>query len=163
MNFSYINAPSGAQKHALKNTLLRQVCVCLGETIVTWESVSGDHIFVISATCSVLSCFAVSDCHSLLTAICVACCSDAFWLKANQSVCTHEMSLVCCVTKKGASLRLSFVIIIFLTCLSETIQEKRKESLQFCGFLSSVCCIPSRTVYTERSYQHPQSGSGARG
>ena len=107
MNFSYINAPSGAQKHALKNTLLRQVCVCVSEKLSSNGSVSGDHIFVMSATCSVLSCFAVSDCHSLLTAIRVACCSDAFWLKAKKSVCTHEMSLVCCVTKKGVSLRLS--------------------------------------------------------
>ena len=34
--------------------------------------------------------------------------------------------------------------------LSETIQEC-KESLQFCGFLSGVHCISSRTVYSERT------------
>ena len=33
--------------------------------------------------------------------MCIAFCADACWLKANQSVCTHEMSLVCFVTKKG--------------------------------------------------------------
>ena len=31
----------------------------------------------------------------------------------------------------------------------------------FFGFLSSVYCIPSRTVYTERTCSHPQSGTGA--
>ena len=43
---------------------------------------------------------------------------------------------------------------IFLTSLSETIQDKK---YQFRGFLSSVNCISSRTVYTERIYQqaHP--------
>ena len=34
--------------------------------------------------------------------------------------------------------------------------REEKESLQFCGFLSSVHCIPSRMVYTERTNQHPQ-------
>ena len=63
--------------------------------------VTGDHPFVISATCSVLSCFAVSDCHSPFSVIFPAFCSDACWLKANQSVCTHEMSFVCFVTEKG--------------------------------------------------------------
>ena len=52
-----------------------------------------------------LSCFAVRDvrdCHSPFPVICVAFCADACWLKANQSVYTHEMSFVCVVTKKGA-------------------------------------------------------------
>ena len=62
--------------------------------------VTGDHLFVISATCHVLSCFAVSDCHSPFSVICMAFCSDACWLKANQTVCTHEMSFVCFVTKQ---------------------------------------------------------------
>ena len=45
--------------------------------------------------------FPVSDCHSPFSFICTAFCVDACWLKANQSVCTHEMSFVCCVTEKG--------------------------------------------------------------
>ena len=36
-----------------------------------------------------------------------------------------------------------------------------QESLHVCGFLSGVYCIPSRTVYTGRTYQHPLSGSRA--
>ena len=32
----------------------------------------------------------------------------------------------------------------------------REKTLQFCGFSSSVYCFPSRTVYTERTYQQPQ-------
>ena len=66
------------------------------------------------------------------------------------------MSFVCFVT--------NLVIIIFLTLLSETIQEKRKIVTVFVGScLVSVHSIPSRTVYTERTYSHPQSGSGACG
>ena len=34
--------------------------------------------------------------------------------------------------------------------------------MQFSGFLSGVNCISSRTVSTERTYQQPQCGSGAR-
>ena len=48
-------------------------------------------------------------------------------------------------------------MIIFLTLLSETIQEK--ESLQFCVF-SIVYCIPSTQ---KEQFHQPQSGSGARG
>ena len=46
------------------------------------------------------------------------------WLKANQPVCTHEMSFVCFVTERDFIENI-LVIIIFLTLLSETIQEKR--------------------------------------
>ena len=63
--------------------------------------VMGNHLFVISATCPVLSCFAVRDCPSPFSVICIALCSDACWFEANQSVCTHEMSFVCFVTEKG--------------------------------------------------------------
>ena len=58
------------------------------------------------------------------------------------------------VTKKEL-IETILVIIIFLTSLSVTIQ-RREESLQFFWFLSSVHCISSRTVYTERTYQQPQ-------
>ena len=51
-------------------------------------------------SCVVL--FAVSDCHSPFSVVCIAFRADACWVKANQSVCTHEMSLVCFLTKKGA-------------------------------------------------------------
>ena len=61
---------------------------CFGKPRKKWNAtgwgVTGDHLFVISATCSVLSCFAVSDCHSPFSVICIAFCSDACWLKANQ-------------------------------------------------------------------------------
>ena len=60
---------------------------------------------------------------------------------------------MCILTKRDFTETL-LVVIIFLTSLSETIQE-RKNSLQFCGFLPSVYCISSRTVYTERTNQQP--------
>ena len=69
------------------------------------------------------------------------------WPKANQSVALHVTLFVCPVAKKGISLRVS---------LSEPIQD-RENSLQFCGFLSSVNCISSRTVSTERTYQQPHA------
>ena len=58
--------------------------------------VTGDHLFVISATCSVLSCFAVSDCEKHFSFMCIKICSDKItvWLKANQSVC-NSCFLVC--------------------------------------------------------------------
>ena len=64
--------------------------------------VTGDPISVISATCPFLSGSDLSDCRSPFRVVCTAFCSDACWLKANQSVCTHEMSLVCLVTEKGS-------------------------------------------------------------
>ena len=67
------------------------------------------------------------------------------------SVCTHEISFVCVVTEKDF-IETILAIIIFLTLLSETIQEKRKNHYSFCGFLSGAYRIPSRTVYTERTY-----------
>ena len=58
------------------------------------HDVTGDHLFVISATCLLLSCFDVSDVSSHVYSLITV------WLKANQSVCTHEMSYVCFVTEK---------------------------------------------------------------
>ena len=37
---------------------------------------TGDHLFVISATCPLLSCFDVSDCHKPFSIMCFAFCSD---------------------------------------------------------------------------------------
>ena len=105
-----------------------------------------------------LSCVAVrdvSDCHSPFSVICIAFCSDACWVKASQSVCTHEMSFVYSVTEKGFH-RDDPCNHHLLDFLVRDDPREEKESLQFCGFLSCVCCIPSRTVYTERTYQHPQ-------
>ena len=103
---------------------LECVCVCEGRGEVEGGRRGGRVVvcdgrpyFLISATCSVLSCFAVSDCHSPFSVICKAFCSDACWLKANQSVCTHEMS------RKRDFIETISAIIIFLTLLSETIQE----------------------------------------
>ena len=63
---------------------------------------------------------------------------------------------MCFVTERD----LILVIIIFLTLLSETIQES-KNHYSFCGFLCSVYFILSRAVYKERTKSQPQSGSGA--
>ena len=74
------------------------------------------------------------------------------------SVCT-SCHLVCLLSdEKGSRWDYPCSHHIFLTSVSETIQDRRN-SLQFCGFLSCVNCISSRTVYTERTYQQPQSGS----
>ena len=72
-----------------------------------------------------------SDCHSPFSVICTAFCSDACWLKANQSLSTREMSFVCFLTENFIETIL--VIIIFLNLLSETIQEKRKNHSSFVG------------------------------
>ena len=64
---------------------------------------------------------------------------------------------------KEISLRLSLLSSCHLDLLVRDDPREEKESLQFCGFLYSVYCIPSRTVYTERTYSQPQSGSGACG
>ena len=56
----------------------------------------------------------VRDCHSPFPVICIAFCGDGCWLKASQSVCTHEVSLACFVTRKGFIATI-FVVIIFLT------------------------------------------------
>ena len=74
---------------------------------------------------SLVSCFAVSDCHSPFSIICKALCSDSCWLKANQSVSTHEMSVVCFVTEKRSHWDYPWNHHL-PDLLSETIQEKRK-------------------------------------
>ena len=61
-----------------------------------------------------------------------------------------------CIVTKSDLTETVLVVIMFLTSLLETIQRERENSLQFCGFLSSVYCISSRTVYTERTNQQPQ-------
>ena len=48
-------------------------------------------------------------------------------------------------------LSISFVVIIFLTSFSEAMKENRKNHYSFCGFLSRVNCILSRTVSTEHT------------
>ena len=124
--------------------------------------VTGDHLFVISGTCLVLSCFDVSDCHSPFSVMCIAFCADAC-LAQGHPVSLHSWDVICVFCdEKGVHwgypcnhhLPDPFVRVI---------QEKRKNQCSFCEFLSCVSCIPSRTVYTERTYSHPQSGSGACG
>ena len=93
-------------------------------------------------------------------------CSILFWclLVQGQPVSLHSWNVICVLWwRKRDFIETIFLIIIYLTLLSETIQEKRKNHQKFCRFLSSVNCIPSRTVCTERTYQQPQSGSGACG
>ena len=83
-----------------------------------------------------LSCFAVRDvrdCHNSVPVICIAFCADACSLKANQSVCTHEMSMVWFV-----------IIIIFQTLV--TIQ-RRERIITVLWVL--VYCNSTRTVYTD--------------
>ena len=48
-----------------------------------------------------LSCSDVSDRHSPFPLCVLHLVLMSVWLKANQSVCTHEMSSVCLVTEKG--------------------------------------------------------------
>ena len=62
---------------------------------------------------------------------------------------------------KGISLRLSLFASSSGPFRQRRSKRPRKNHYSFCGFLSSVQCTPSRTVYTERTYSHPQSGSGA--
>ena len=68
--------------------------------------VTGHHLF--RHFCH-LSCFAVSDCHSPLSFV------QHFalipvWLKANQAVCTHGISVVCIVTKNNMDFHVARVI-----------------------------------------------------
>ena len=72
------------------------------------------------------------------------------------------MSFVCFVTEKGSHWDYPCNHHLPDPFVRDDPREE-KESLHFCGLLSSVYCIPSRTVYTERTYQRPQSGSGACG
>ena len=51
--------------------------------------VTGDHLFIISATCSVLSWFAVNDCHSPFSVVCIALCSGNC-LAQGQPVSLHS-------------------------------------------------------------------------
>ena len=71
------------------------------------RSVTGNQLFVISATCPLLSCSDVSDCHGPFSNMCIALCSDDGWLKANQSAAFHVTLFVCLVTTRDlASLSL---------------------------------------------------------
>ena len=84
-----------------------------------------------------LSCFAVEgvrDCRARFQSLVWHFVLMPVWLKANRSVCTHEVSLVCLVTKKELT-ETVLPIIIFLTLLSVTIQEKRKKHYRFVGLL----------------------------
>ena len=58
--------------------------------------VTGDHLFVISATCPLLSCSYVSDHHRPFSVMWKALCSDTCCLNANQTVCT-SCDLVLCL------------------------------------------------------------------
>ena len=87
---------------AVKYLIYEDICKGIPDDENSRLVVTVYHLFVISVT---LSCFAVRDvrdCHSPFPVICIVFCADACWLKANQSVGTDEMSLVCFVTKKGA-------------------------------------------------------------
>ena len=71
------------------------------------------------------------------------------------------MSLVYFVTEEGFHSDYPCFSSYHLDLLVTDNPREEKESLQFCGFLSGVYCILSRTVYTERTYAQPQSGCGA--
>ena len=93
--------------------------------------------------------------------MCKALCSDNC-LAQGQPVSHTSCDLVCVHRdEKGSRWYYLCSHHFFLTSLSETIQDT-KNSLQFCGFLSCVNCISSRTVYRRGTCQQPQSGSGAR-
>ena len=81
---------------------------------MTTKLTFGCHGLPYSRNFCYLSCFAVRDvrdCHSPLSClkhvICIAFCADACWLKANRSVCTHEISIGVLGDEKKSSSRLS--------------------------------------------------------
>ena len=80
--------------------------------------------------------------------MCITLCSDNVWLKANQSVCTHEMSSVCLVTEKGLHWDYPCCHHIILTSLSQTIEERRKNHTVFVG-----SCLVSTVSHHVRSTQ----------
>ena len=59
---------------------------------------------------------------------------------------------------KGISFWLSLLSSYHLDLLVRDDAREEKESLQFSWVVSIVCCIPSRTVYTERTYSQLQGG-----
>ena len=67
------------------------------------------------------------------------------WLKANQSVCTHEMSLVCSVTKMGAHCH----------HLPDPFCPKRKFLYSFVGSCQ-VSTVLRHVRCTQKEYQQPR-------
>ena len=82
-------------------------------------------------------------------------------LAQTSSLCTLSEFLQRALSDDRKSLSLSLYSFITLTGLVSIDPEKENQSLQFCGFLSSVYRILVTYGYTERTYSHPQSGSGA--
>ena len=168
------NAPDGAKRqrrhrHVMQTTTPTAEKRRPGVTEKVWkergwrrEGVRRATIF--SSFLPLVSCCLVFCCERLSQNLFQPCAQHivliTVWLKANQSDCT-SCDLVC-VSSDEKRISLSpCTQHIFLTSLSETIQDM-KNSLQFCGVLASVTCISSRPVYTERTYQQPQVGRGAR-
>ena len=61
-----------------------------GEEWANVMGVTGDLLFVISATCPLLSCSDVGDCHAPFSTVCITLCSDDC-LAQGQSVNLHFM------------------------------------------------------------------------
>ena len=99
-----------------------------------------------------LSCFAVRDVrdHCPFPDICTALCADACWLKGNQAVCTHEMSMVCVVTKRRAHGDYPCNQHLPDFFVSDE-PEKRKNHYSFADSCLVSTVFLSRTVYAERT------------
>ena len=117
----------------------------------------GVHLFVISATCSACCEKHVRLSQSLLLAFHPFC--DR--LAQGQLVIAHcVILLMCVVTKKGISLRLSLFSFIFLTCCR---CRSRRDRI-FTVFVGScpVSTVSRHVQPTQKEQiQQPQSGSGA--
>ena len=115
--------------------------------------VTGDHIFVVSATCPVLSCFVVSDCTARFKS-----CEKHFVLMLAGPRPTSQFALVrchlCVLRRQRDFIETILVIIIFLTHLSKTTQE-RKNHCNVCGFCQvSTVSRHVRSTQTEHINNH---------
>ena len=120
-------------------------------------------------TCPLFPCFDVSDCHGPFSTMCIALCSDNFWLKANQSVALHVTLCVCLVTRRDLAETILAVIIS-----SRTRCQKRSKSEKIpCNFVGScLVSIVSRHVrfpqkehtnnHTNRAFAFTGTGLPAR-
>ena len=101
-----------------------------------------------------LSGFAVRDvrnCHSPFPVTCFAFCANVCWFKANQSVCTREMSLVCFLTKNKRELIETILVNHHLPdLLSVTIQ--RRERIVTVLWVLVLCLLYFVTYGLHRKY-----------
>ena len=71
---------------------------------------TGDHLFVISATCLLLSCSDVSDCHRQFSIMCIARCPDNCLAQGQPVSCTSCDIVSVSSDEKGISVTLSLLL-----------------------------------------------------